>query len=77
MGAMETRFQCSGVCQPGLFWYTVQVGTAPATSNCVQYIADEIGSKYTPVGVTAIASGVIMSLIWLFQYALWCKFEDD
>ena len=76
MEAMEARFSCSGFCQPGLFWFTKDVGTAPPTDNCLTYMMNEIGTKYTPVGATAIASGIIMSLIWLFQYALWCKYDE-
>lgn len=76
MGSMEKRFSCSGICQPGVFWYTLNVGTPIATQNCISYVQAEISEKYTPVGLAAIASGVVMSLIWLFQYALWCKFDE-
>jgi len=29
-----------------------------------------------PVGAASVAAGVIMLLIWLFQYLLWCKFDE-
>jgi len=76
MSSMENRFSCSGICQPGVFWYTKEVGTPIATQNCISYVQSEVGEKYTPVGFASVASGIIMSLIWLFQYALWCKFDD-
>jgi hypothetical protein len=76
MTGLERRFSCSGVCQPGLFYFSLDVTTDLATDNCLQYVANEIGNKYIPVGLVSIISGIIMGLIWLFQYVLWCKFDE-
>lgn len=76
MSVMEPKFSCSGVCNPGLFWFTSSVTTTPPTSNCITYLSAAIGNKFTPVGLISILSGVIMGLIWIFQYALWCKYDD-
>ena len=76
MSMMEPKFQCSGICNPGLFWFTQSVTLQPPASNCITYLADAVGTKFTPVGLVSILSGVIMGLIWIFQYALWCKYDD-
>ncbi len=76
MQIMEPKFSCSGICNPGLFWFTLPVGTTPPTKNCITFMADAIGGKFTPIGLVAILSGVIMAIIWLFQYVLWCRFHD-
>lgn len=76
MRAMEKRGSCSGICNPGLFYYTLDVTKGPPTSPCKTYITSSINSTFAPVGLAAIVSGLVMFLIWLFQYFLWCKYED-
>jgi len=76
MTVMEPKFSCSGICNPGLFWFSLDVTTPPPGQNCISYLADAIGSKFAPVGLVSVASGIVMGLIWIFQFALWCKYDD-
>jgi len=76
MKSMEKRAACSGVCNPGLFWYTLDVTTGPPTSSCLSFITGSISDRFAPVGLAGIVSGLIMFLVWLFQYFLWCKYDE-
>lgn len=74
---LEPKYQCSGICNPSLFWYTLDLAeNAVPTARCVLDIKQEVSGAFLPIGTACFVSGVIMSLIWLFQYAMWCKYDE-
>ena len=44
---------------------------------CLIFLKQEIGSSLIYLGIVSIVGGVIMALIWCFQYALWRNYNDD
>jgi len=41
MEKMESESSCSGICQPGLFWFTQPVTIARPTDACISTMLDE------------------------------------
>jgi len=73
----ETKYTCTGVCKPTLFYYSIPINKGPPTTNCLSYLKQEIGSSLRGLGIASIVGGVIMGLIWCCQYALWRTYEED
>merc|ERR1712167_207760 len=71
----EGKYTCSGICNPGLFYYSLDLSVGPPTQNCLQFMKTEIGDRMTYLGVASIVIGVLLLLVFLIQYCLWCKYE--
>jgi len=72
----EKKYMCSGICESSLFFFTLDVTEGMPTSTCLVQMQKEMGAQFYPIGVACIASGAVMLLIWLFQYALWLKYDE-
>jgi len=73
----EGKYKCSGVCNPGLFFFSVNISFGIPQTNCLGYAKQEIGNNMNYLGITAIVVGGILFFIWIFQYCLWRKFPDE
>ena len=73
----ENKYACSGVCTPALFYYSLQLNQGVPSDTCLAYMKQEIGDSMSYLGITAIATGITMFLIWICQYSLWRKYDDD
>jgi len=72
----ERKYVCSGICTPALFYYSLSLEKGIPTDTCLSYLKEEIGDSLTYLGVASVVTGVVILLIFIFQYALWCKYED-
>lgn len=72
----ESKYVCSGICTPSLFYYSLELETGIPNSSCLTYLKDEIGDSMTYLGVTSLIVGILMCLVFAAQYMLWCKYED-
>jgi len=72
----EGKYTCSGICNEGLFYYSLPLSDGPPTKHCLTFMKDEIGNRMTYLGVAGIVIGVLMLLIFLVQYCLWCRTKD-
>jgi hypothetical protein len=73
----ESKYTCSGICNPGLFYWSRNLDYGLPASNCIGYLKKEIGDNMNYLGVTAIVVGGILFFIWIFQYCLWRKFPTE
>jgi len=76
MKYMEAKYFCSGICKQPIFWYTKPINSLPLY-GCLSHMVNEIEGKLSPIGTVATCSGVVMLLIWIFQYFLWCDYKDE
>lgn len=77
MSYFESRYICSGICNTGLFYYSLDLSYGVPTNNCLIYMKNAIGNNMFYLGITALVTGGTMLLIWICQYCLWRKFEDQ
>ena len=73
----ENKYACSGICNPGIFYWTLNIDKGIPTTNCIGYLKQEIGDNMNYLGVTAIVVGGILFFIWIFQYCLWKRFPEE
>jgi len=73
----ESKYTCSGICNPSLFFWSLNLDKGVPTTNCLGYLKSEIGNNMNYLGITAIVVGGILFFIWIFQYCLWRKFPED
>ena len=73
----EQKYKCSGICSPFLFYYSQSLSEGIPSSSCLTHAKSEIGDSLTYLGAATLVIGVICMLIWVCQYALWCKYEDE
>jgi len=73
----ENAYTCSGFCNPGLFYYSLDLDEGPPKDACLIHLKREIGDSLTYLGVCSIICGVLMCLVFSFQYMLWCPVEEE
>jgi hypothetical protein len=73
----EQKYECSGVCEPALFYYSLNLNKGIPSTTCLSYMKEEVGDGLKYLGITGIVTGITMFLIWIFQYALWRKYDDE
>lgn len=73
----ERNYKCSGICNPGLFYYSLDLSESVPEDACLLFLKTEIGDSLTFLGVTSIICGVLMCLVFVFQYMLWCPPDEE
>jgi len=71
----EGAYQCSALCQPALFYYSLDLDWGRPTKPCLYNLKDEVSNNLSYMGISAILVGIIMMITWLVQYCLWKRFE--
>ena len=77
--SFESKFDCSGICDESLFYYTLPMNRGPPQSTCIVHMKDVISSNLTYMGLSATLCGLIMIFMWICQYTLWKKkyYDED
>lgn len=73
----ESKYKCSGFCNPGLFYYSLDLDQGMPKTSCLMYLKQEVNNSLTVLGVVSLICGLLMMLAWCAQYALWCNYSDD
>jgi hypothetical protein len=61
---MEPKYNCSGICNTPLFYYTLDLSYGQPTTTCQAAMLTEIGGTLYTLGILALAGGAAFSLIW-------------
>jgi len=70
---LETDFACSGICEPGLFWFFKNVTDGPPMMNCIDGIKKTFAENTTNIGIALIISFFFTFGAFIVQYGLWRK----
>lgn len=65
------------MCETSLFYYSLNLDMGIPHTTCLKYMKEEIGDNLKYLGYTGIVTGIVMFLIWIFQYALWRKYDNE
>jgi len=68
---LELEFTCSGVCEPGLFYWTLPLSEGIPTTTCVSVLQDNLGNAGRAFGFLLTLTTIIMIGMLLVQYILW------
>lgn len=71
MKTLETKFACSGICQPAMTFYTQDVSGRQPAGGCKQKTLEVIGGGYTVPGFILIFSSLIIYVIFIVQCGFW------
>ena len=61
----ESKYNCSGVCKPALFYWSLPLSYGVPSVNCLSYLKNEIGSNMRYIGVTGVVTGGLMFFIFI------------
>ena len=73
----EKKYTCSGFCNTGLFFYSLDVAKGIPEDSCLIYLKAEINDSLLYLGIASIVCGILMCLVFVVQYALWCPYGDE
>jgi hypothetical protein len=68
---LEGEYKCSGVCDPGYFYWTLGLSSGIPTTTCVSVLEDNLGNAGRAFGVLLFLTTAIMIGMLLVQYVLW------
>ena len=74
---LEKRFACNGICETGLFYYSLPLEYGVPTETCLTQLKGEIKSNAMYLGIVILITGIISTVTWFFQYALWSSQYPD
>ena len=72
----ERKYTCSGVCTPGLFYFSLDLSKGVPKTTCLAYAKEEIGSSLLYSGIAAIICGIFLFILSLCNFALCSKYKD-
>ena len=71
----EDEYECAGICKPALFNWIQKVDEGKPIKSCVSAVKDDLTSSFMGLGIATLANGILLFLIWLFQYCLWRRYD--
>ena len=71
----EDEYECAGICKPALFNWIQKVDEGKPIKSCVSAVKDDLTSSFMGLGIATLANGILLFLIWLFQYCLWKRYD--
>ena len=73
MKFFEQEYDCSGICEEPLFHFSKSVESGMPTS-CFTQIKDDVRKEMFFLGATTTGTGLVLIVLWTFQYCLWRKY---
>ena len=58
----EEKYECAGICTPGLFSISRSIDKGQAQQDCVTGVVDDIADSSKPVGMFGLVLGIILLL---------------
>lgn len=73
---LETDYKCSGICEPSFFYITMDLKTGRPENTCALSLIDSIADEFTLFGYCIFFTGVVMLLMFIVQFPLFCYDAD-
>jgi len=71
----EDTYDCAGICQPAIFYFSKSIELGLPTGSCVGNLKDELNDEFGGLGAATLVSGILLMLTFVFQYCLWYKYD--
>ena len=72
----EDLYQCSGICESPLFFYSLPLSEGKPDQVCLLHLKDEVQNNLSYMGIASIFAGLVMMFTFIFQYCLWADYEN-
>lgn len=69
----EDEYNCAGVCEPALFYWSKSVSQGMPTESCISSIKDDLSTAFMGLGGACLISGFVLLCNFVLQYCLWVK----
>ena len=66
----EDKYNCSGMCRPGLFYYGNPLTYGPPTKTCLRKMMDHVKRNALPLANTCFVTGSLCILLSLLSLAM-------
>ena len=63
---LEKRFACNGICETGLFYYSLPLDYGVPTETCLTELKGEIKNNAMYLGIVILITGIISTITWFF-----------
>jgi len=67
---LEDELNCSGICKPSLFYYSLELENGPTTQTCLIPLREEIFKYADTFGVGSIIAGINALIMFLLHFCL-------
>jgi hypothetical protein len=75
--ATEARLTCAGVCEPALFYATLDISLGRPEKDCVNALFDELQGGSKPGGIIALITGIVLVLGAIVSFPLCTGFSQN
>ena len=69
---VENEFKCSGICNPGPFYWFSDVWAGMPTSNCILAVKDTFRKRPLAIGIILLVTFFITLLTWITHFSMCC-----
>merc|ERR1712130_375690 len=76
MGDMENNYKCSGMCEPGLFFFSRPLHEGPPTQTCFKKFKQELHDSAEGIAVNSVVTGVFALFIFFSHFSLYCRPQE-
>ena len=73
LALFENEFECAGYCAVADFYWQRPISEGKPKRACAEDITSDVTAAFKNLGLTALISGVLLFLMFVFQYCLWRK----
>jgi len=73
---MEERYECAGMCEPGLFYFSKSLDKGAARKDCLRASVEKMAEGTGPAGVVALLSGLALIVAGIGGFPLCTGFND-
>ena len=73
----EEEYTCGGVCEKSLFYWQKSIDAGRPTDSCVGALKDDLGDNFLILALVTLASGVLLLIMFIYQYCLWKSYGYD
>jgi len=71
---MELNYECSGVCNTGLFYFSRPASDGMPTETCAEKAAKEVQDHGKPLYTWLLITTIVGITVWIVQFLLWFKY---
>lgn len=67
----EDTYNCSGMCHPGLFYFSNPLQYGPPRETCLKKLLHNMDNHARPLAVTSIITGTVCLIMFLGHFGLY------
>ena len=74
---LEDEFQCSGMCQAGLFYFSRDISEGPPVRTCFSKIKHVIERSAMPFARSTMVTGIVCLLLFFMHFGLYLRPKES